>query len=708
MQEHISQIAQTLNISPHQTAAVSELLANGATIPFISRYRKEATGGLDEVQVTKIRDKLAQAEEINKRRAAILASLESRELLNQELKKNIISAANLTELEDIYLPFKQKRKTRAAIAKERGLEQLAQSLLEKGSAHRQVEDFINPDQGLPTSEEVLSGARDIMAEWFNESRPARNQLRRLFAKEAVVSSRVIEKNREAGQKFKDYFDRDEQVRTLPGHRLLAMLRGEQEKVLKLSFKPEETKALGILYSLFLYQKGPSARQVKLAVEDSYKRLLAPSLENELKTALKEKADKEAIEVFSANLNELLLSAPLGERSVMALDPGFRTGAKLVCLDRHGNLLHTETIFPTHSKKQQEEAGESIRRLCRKYSIHAIGIGNGTAGRETEAFVRSLGLPAEIIITMVDESGASIYSASDIAREEFPDRDITVRGAVSIGRRLQDPLAELVKLDPQSIGVGQYQHDVNQKALQQGLDDVVIRCVNRVGVNVNTASTSLLTYVSGLGPGLAANIVAYRQEHGSFVSRKQLLKVPRLGAKAYEQCAGFLRVRNSKNPLDNSAVHPERYSVVDQMARDLGCSVPELMKDAALRKQIDVKKYVSDTVGLPTLNDILAELDKPGRDPRTTFTAFSFAEGVNTMADLEPGMVLPGIVTNVTNFGAFVDIGVHQDGLVHISQLADSFVKDPKEIVSVRQHVQVRIVEVDIPRKRIGLSMKKNA
>ncbi|PID72727.1 MAG: RNA-binding transcriptional accessory protein [Desulfobulbus propionicus] len=706
MQEHIPQIAHELRIPPRQTAAVADLLADGATIPFISRYRKEVTGGLDEVQVTQIRDKLIQVEELNKRRAAILTSLNSRELLSPELKTSIEGAGTLTELEDIYLPFKQKRKTRAVIAREKGLEPLAKSLLEKGASHLKAEDFLSPNKALHTIEEVLSGARDILAEWFNENRAARNQLRDLFAKEAVLSSRVIEKNREAGQKFKDYFDRDENVRTLPGHRLLAMLRGEQEKVLKLHFRPDEARALGILYTIFLHQQGESARQVKRAIEDSYKRLLAPSLENELKTTLKEQADTEAIEVFGTNLNELLLAPPLGERAVMALDPGFRTGAKLVCLDRHGTLLHNTTIFPTHSTKQQEQAGKTIRILCKQYNIYAIGIGNGTASRETEAFVRGLGLPGEIIITMVDESGASIYSASEIAREEFPDHDITVRGAVSIGRRLQDPLAELVKLDPQSIGVGQYQHDVNQKALKQGLDDVVVRCVNSVGVDVNTASVSLLTYVSGLGPGLAANIVAYRKENGSFLSRKQLLKVPRLGAKAFEQCAGFLRVRGGKNPLDNSAVHPERYSVVDQMARDLGCTVAELIQNSGLRKQIDVQKYVSDTVGLPTLTDILKELDKPGRDPRTTFTAFSFAEGITALTDLEPGMLLPGIVTNVTNFGAFVDIGVHQDGLVHISQLADRFVRDPNEIVSVRQHVQVRVVEVDIPRKRIGLSMKK--
>lgn len=707
MQDHTPTIARQIGIRQSQVSAVCGLLDNGSTIPFIARYRKEATDGLDELQLTAIRDSLQQFQEVDKRRAAIVKSLRERELLTPALQKALTQANSLTELEDLYLPHRPRRRTRAAIAREKGLESMAQALFSTGNAPLpKPEVYLAPDKELHTVEDVMAGARDILAEWISEDGRTRSRLRKLFAAQAVITSRAIEKNREAGQKFQDYFDREEPAARAPGHRLLAMFRGEQEQVLRLSIRPLEAEAMEILHHLYSRRNKTADLQLKQAAADSYKRLLAPSLENELRTQLKERADQEAISVFAANLEELLLAPPLGQKTVMALDPGFRTGAKLVCLDSQGALLHHTTIYPTLSKKQQQEAAETVGKLCKRYSIEAIAIGNGTAGRETEAFIRSLALPSTIMVTMVDESGASIYSASAIARSEFPDHDVTVRGAVSIGRRLQDPLAELVKLDPQSIGVGQYQHDVQQKALRQGLDDVVIRCVNMVGVDVNTASESLLTYISGVGPGLARNLIAYRTREGSFKSRRELLKVPRLGARAFEQCAGFLRIGGAANPLDNSAVHPERYWVVEQMARDCGCTVAELMAAPELRRQIDLERYVTEDIGRPTLEDILVELDKPARDPRTAFTAFTFAQGIHTMEDLKEGMQLPGIVTNVTRFGAFVDIGVHQDGLVHISQLADKFVSDPSEIVKVRQHVHVRVIAVDIPRKRIGLSMRR--
>ena len=706
MQNETSTIARGMNIKQDQVNAVYELLDSGATLPFIARYRKESTGGLDEMQIAAIRDRLEQAKELNKRRETILNSLKERELLNPTLSASVQAAQTLSELEDVYLPHRLKRKTKAAVARQKGLEPMAKALFSKQADIPRPETFFSQEHELFTADDVMAGSRDIIAEWISEDGGTRNTLRQLFTTKAVISSRVIEKSRENGKKFQDYFDREESVVKIRGHRLLAMFRGEQEKILRLTLRPPEQIAMELLHRKYARRNSFADQQLKLAAADSYKRLLAPSLENELRAQLKEKADKEAIAVFSDNLKELLLAPPLGQKSVMALDPGFRTGAKLVCLDRHGALLHYTTIFPTLSHKQQQEAAATVQAACKQYAIEAIAIGNGTAGRETEAFIRELALPSEIIVTMVDESGASIYSASEIAREEFPDHDLTVRGAISIGRRLQDPLAELVKLDPQSIGVGQYQHDVQQKALQQGLDDVVMRCVNMVGVDVNTASQSLLTYVSGLGPSLAKNIISFRNTQGAFASRKALMKVPRLGAKAFEQCAGFLRISDAANPLDNSAVHPERYGLVEQMAKDSRCSVRDLITAQELRQKIDVNRYITTDVGRPTLQDILSELDKPGRDPRTSFTAFTFTEGINTMEDLEPGMQLPGIVTNVTKFGAFVDIGVHQDGLVHISQLADKFVNDPSEVVKVRQHVQVRILEVDAARKRISLSMRK--
>jgi uncharacterized protein len=705
MCNHARTIAQTLQINPKQVETVTALLDDGATIPFIARYRKEATGSLDEIQLTAIRDQRGELIELDKRRSSILHSLAERGLLDDTLHTAIDGAADLATLEDFYLPLRPKRRTRAQKARERGLEPLAQAIFAQQTDRIDAAAFINPELEVSSGEDALSGARDIIAEWINEDASLRGRLRALFQHKARIVTKVVKGKEGEESKFRDYFDWQEPAAKVAGHRLLAMLRGEQEKVLTLSFLPPESEALNILLHHCLRGNGFAGAQVRMAAEDSYKRLLAPSLENELRATLKEQADQEAIAVFADNLRQLLLAAPLGPKRTLALDPGFRTGAKLVCLDRQGELLHHDTIYPTLSAKQQQEAAATVRQLCQRFAIEAIAIGNGTASRETEAFVRGLDLPPEMIITMVDESGASIYSASDVARREFPDHDLTVRGAVSIGRRLQDPLAELVKLDPKAIGVGQYQHDVNQKALKQGLEDVVISCVNRVGVELNSASRELLTFVSGLGETLAANILAFRREHGPFTDRKQLLLVPRLGKKAFEQCAGFLRIHNSANPVDRSGVHPERYALVGQMARDCGCSVVELMRDPARRERIEVDRYLCDDVGLPTLEDILAELGKPGRDPRERFEAFAFAEGIEKMEDLVEGMWLPGIVTNVTKFGAFVDIGVHQDGLIHISQLADRFVKDPAEVVRVRQQVRVRVLSLDSKRRRIALSLR---
>jgi len=702
---HPQIIAGELHIRSEQVQTVATLLDDGATIPFLARYRKEATGSLDEVQLTAIRDRRNELADLDKRRSAILASLGERDLLHADLLQAVNAAADLAALEDIYLPYRPKRRTRAHIAKEKGLEPLAKILFAQKTQPVEPEAFVNPDKEVATIAEALEGARDIIAEWISEDAPIRARLRSLFHRKAVLTATVMKNQEEKGSKFRDYFNWQEPVGKVAGHRLLAMLRGEQEKVLSLSFRPPEPDSLELLSGHFVRSKGFSGQQVALAMAESYKRLLAPSLENELRGDLKKQADVEAITVFSQNLRELLLAAPLGQKRTMALDPGFRTGAKLVCLGRQGELLHYTTIYPALSRKQQEDAAHSVVQLCQRYQIEAIAIGNGTASRETEAFVRALELPPEVVITMVDESGASIYSASEVARAEFPGHDITVRGAVSIGRRLQDPLAELVKLDPKAIGVGQYQHDVNQKALKQSLEDVVISCVNKVGVEVNSASKELLAFVSGLGETLAANILAYRSEHGPFTERRQLLQVPRLGKKAFEQCAGFLRIHDGENPLDRSGVHPERYGIVKQMAKDCGCTVAALMQDAAQRHHIQLDRYVNEEVGLPTLQDIMAELGKPGRDPRHSFAAFAFAPGIEKLDDLEIGMRLPGIVTNVTKFGAFVDIGVHQDGLVHISQLADQYVKDPAEVVKVRQQVQVRVLEVDAKRGRIALSLR---
>ncbi len=704
---HLSRIAGEMSLAARQIEAVAELFAGGATIPFIARYRKEATGTLDEVVLAKIRDRMDQLEELDKRRENILKSLEERNLLSDDLKAQVMGAETLAALEDIYLPFRPKRRTRATVAREKGLEPLALVLLaqEITDVLSEAGQFVDAEKGVADVEEALEGARDIIAEIVSQDAHLRAQMRAMFLEQGVIESKVVKDKEEEGSKFKDYFDWREPAAKIPSHRLLAMFRGENEGFLSLQAAPPEEEAMALAHTSFVKSKGAAADQVSLAVEDSYKRLLRPSMETELRAELKQRADVEALRVFTENLRELLLSPPLGHKNVLALDPGFRTGCKLVCLDRQGKLLHDSVIYPHTGERAAQDAGAKMRDLCARFDIEAVSIGNGTASRETEAFVRALDLGPSIPIVIVNESGASIYSASDVAREEFPNHDLTVRGAVSIGRRLMDPLAELVKIDPKSIGVGQYQHDVDQTALKRSLDDVVMSCVNGVGVDVNTASKQLLMYVSGLGPQLASNIVSVRDENGPFETRAQLKKVPRLGPKAFEQAAGFLRIPSGKNPLDASAVHPESYSIVDAMAKDLGCSITDLMRDESLRKQIQLERYVTDTIGLPTLRDILAELAKPGRDPREQFEPFSFVEGVKTLEDLHAGMKLPGIVTNVTAFGAFVDIGVHQDGLVHISQLADRFIKEPSEAVKVHQKVMVTVLEVDLPRKRISLSMR---
>ena len=705
----VEQIAKEFSQPLKNVKAVGDLLAEGATIPFISRYRKEMTGSMDEVMITNIRDRIEQLRELDKRREAVISSIEKQGKLTPELMSMIVSAETLAELEDIYLPYKPKRKTRASVAKEKGLEPLALRLFdqEKFDIEEFSKTFINAEKGVNTLEEALDGARDIIAEMVSENPDTRKQVREIFWSEGHVESRVLKGKEAEGQKFKDYFEWSEPISKTPSHRLLAMRRGEKEGILALDIYPPEELAISSMERQYIKSENAAAEQVKLAIKDSYKRLLRPSLETEVRMESKMKADEEAIKVFASNLKELLLAAPLGQRSVLALDPGFRTGCKVVCLDRQGKLLHHDVISPHEPQRETAKSGALIKALCEQYAIEAIAIGNGTAGRETESFVKSIGLNNKIIVVMVNESGASVYSASEVAREEFPDKDVTVRGAVSIGRRLTDPLAELVKIDPKSIGVGQYQHDVEQTKLKQGLDDVVMSCVNSVGVEVNTASKELLSYVSGLSSSLARNIVEYRNQNGPFKNRESLMKVSRLGEKVFEQAAGFLRIREAENPLDASAVHPESYPIVEQMAADLGCSVKDLMSSAELRKQLDLKKYVTEKVGLPTLTDILSELEKPGRDPRQVFEIFSFTDGVNAISDLKVGMSLPGIVTNVTNFGAFVDIGVHQDGLVHISHLSDKFIKDPKEVVTVQQKVKVTVVEVDVARKRIGLSMKSN-
>ena len=705
----VNRIAQETGIPQRSVLAAAQLLEEGGTIPFIARYRKEKTGGLDEVQLGTIRDRLAQLEELDKRRESILSAIEKQGKLTPELIGSIVGANSLAELEDIYLPYRPRRKTRASMAREKGLEPLALEILKQGSGDPAslASPYINTDLGVASAEDALAGARDIIAEMANEDPETRKAVRELFRTEGVVETKVIRNKEEAGQKFRDYFDWKEPVKNIPSHRLLAIRRGEKEEVLSFTIEPPQEEAVGIMERKFVQGDGPCARQVSMAIEDAWQRLLRSSLETEIRMETKMAADAEAIRVFADNLRKLLLSAPLGQKNILAIDPGFRTGCKVVCLDRQGKLLHHDVIYPHEPRKDRAGSVAMLKKLCEDHRIDAIAIGNGTAGRETETLVKSAGLSKRVQVVVVNESGASVYSASEAAREEFPDQDITVRGAVSIGRRLMDPLAELVKVDPKSIGVGQYQHDVDQSLLKHGLDDVVISCVNAVGVEVNTASKELLSYVAGIGPVLAKGIVEYRNAHGPFKTREQLMEVPRFGEKAFEQSAGFIRIREGENPLDASAVHPESYPIVEKMAKDLGCPVKEMVGNRELRQRIDLKHYVTDTAGLPTLEDILNELEKPGRDPRERFEEFSFAEGVHTVGDLKVGMKLPGIVTNVTNFGAFVDIGVHQDGLVHISHVADKFIKDPKEVLSVQQKVQVTVIEVDAERKRISLSLKSN-
>lgn len=706
----IFKAADNLKLETRNVTATVKLLDEGATIPFISRYRKEMTGSLDEVQIKDIRDEVERLRAIESRRESILKSIEGQGKLSEELKTKIEQAETMSQLEDLYLPFKPKRRTKATIAKEKGLEPLALKIYsqENFELFPEALQYVDVEKDVKNPDEAIAGARDIIAEMISEDAGVREGMRNLFMKKAVIKSRVVKGKEEEGEKFKDYFEWEEPVAACPSHRMLAMRRGEKEDFLILDIAPPEEDAVAQMEKQVLKAKNEASVQVKLAIEDSYKRLLQPSIEAEVRALTKKSAEEKAIEVFAGNIRELLLGAPLGQKAILAIDPGFRTGCKVVALNREGKLLEHTVIYPHEPQRDVRTAENIVLAFCAKHNIEAIAIGNGTAGRETEAFIRKIDiLPKEIAVVMVNESGASVYSASDVAREEFPAEDVTVRGAVSIGRRLSDPLAELVKIDPKSIGVGQYQHDVDQTDLKNKLDDVVASCVNAVGVELNTASKQLLTYVSGLGPQLAQNIVNYRNENGPFRSRKELMEVPRMGAKIFEQCAGFLRIRNSIHPLDKSAVHPESYYIVEQMAKDLGVTIEDLMVNKELRKKIDLKKYVTETVGLPTLNDIIKELEKPGRDPRKTFEVFSFAEGVEKPEDLRIGMKLPGIVTNVTNFGAFVDIGVHQDGLVHISQLSDTFVDDPNKIVKVQQKVNVTVVEVDLKRKRIALSMKSD-
>lgn len=700
---HTSHISQTLNLQHQQVKNVLTLLEEGATIPFIARYRKEQTNSLDEVLLGQIKNLSEQLKELDKRRNSILKAIDEQNKLTSTLQKTIEQATSLTQLEDIYLPYKKKRKTKATVAKEKGLEPLASLIFQQKTSNTKVlaKNFVNKE--VKSIEEALTGAQHIIAEWINENQQAREKVRLLFTRSAVVKTKLVKGQKEKGQKYQDYFEYEENLKKAPSHRILAIRRAENEGIISFGISPEQKEAIQSLERQFL--KSPQNKSLRLAIEDSYKRLIKPSMETEFRSNSKKKADIEAIDVFAENLRELLLASPLGQKRILALDPGFRTGCKLVCLDPQGKLLENTTIYPNAPQNKQNEAEQVIKKLYKKHKIEAIAIGNGTASRETESFIQKIGL--DIPFIMVNESGASIYSASDVAREEFPDYDVTVRGAISIGRRLADPLAELVKIDPKSIGVGQYQHDVDQTALKNKLDEVVGSCVNAVGVNINTASKQLLTYVSGLGPQLAQNIIDYRNENGAFKSRNQIKKVKRMGTKAFEQCAGFLRVPNAKNPLDTSAVHPERYKLVENIAKDLKCSVQDLISSATYRSQINLKKYINTEVGLPTLQDIFKELEKPGRDPREAFEVFQFADGIEEIEDLHIGMQLPGIVTNVTNFGAFVDIGVHQDGLVHLSQLADRFISDPNEVVKVNQKVQVTVTDVDTTRKRIALSMKGN-
>jgi uncharacterized protein len=702
--KNISLVAQKLGLHEWQVENTIRLMDDGATIPFISRYRKEMTGSLDEVKLLHIKEEYDRLKELDARRGSVIKSIEEQEKMTAELLQKIEDALTMAELEDIYLPYRPKRRTRATIAREKGLEPLAEIIFnqqETDPAHK-AEEFLNDD--VATADDALAGACDIIAEWINEDESARKKLRYLFEKEAVIYSRVVKGKEAGGIKFSDYFEWSEPLKKCPSHRLLAMRRGEDEGFLKLSIEPVEENALDVLNSLFIKGRNASSDLVEEAIKDSWKRLLSSSMETEFRNFSKEKADIEAIQVFTDNLRQLLLASPLGEKNVLAIDPGFRTGCKIVCLDRQGNLLHNETIYPHPPQNQTAMSIKKILSLVNAYKIEAIAIGNGTASRETEDFIKWVKFENDIQVFVVSEAGASIYSASKVARDEFPDYDVTVRGAISIGRRLMDPLAELVKIDPKSIGVGQYQHDVDQQKLQNALDEVVMICVNAVGVEVNTASSHLLTYVSGLGPQLAQNVVDYRAENGPFRSRKELMKVKRMGAKAFEQSAGFLRIRNADNPLDSSAVHPESYHVVEKMAKDIGCDIKSLITDDGKRKEIDLEKYITPVTGLPTLKDIMEELAKPGRDPRSRIKEFRFAD-VHDMEDLTQGMVIPGIVTNVTKFGAFVDIGIKQDGLVHISNLSKTYVQDPSTVVKLHQHVMVKVLSVDLERKRIQLSMK---
>ena len=706
IEKYVEKISKELGILEKQVEATLTLLAEGATIPFIARYRKERTGILDEVQIANIRDRELQLQELDKRKEAILTSIEEQGKLTDELKLKIESALTMAELEDFYLPYKPKRKTRAGIAIEKGLEPLAQLIFKQDYLDliAKAETFVNEEKEVNSSDDALAGARDIIAEWINEDQAARKRIRSLFQKTAFISSKVAKGKEEAAAKYQNYFDSNEKIVEAPSHRVLAMFRGENEKLLKLKLEVDEEVAHELLRRIFIKNKSELAEQVNLAMQDSYKRLLAPSMETEIRNQVKEKADVGAIKVFAENLRQLLLAPPMGQKNVLAIDPGFRTGCKVVCLDKLGNLMHNETIYPHPPQNEKKQAMQKIASLVNAYKIEAIAIGNGTAGRETEELVRRIHFDRKLISVMVNESGASVYSASAVARKEFPDYDVTVRGAVSIGRRLTDPLAELVKIDPKSIGVGQYQHDVNQAELNKSLTDVVESCVNSVGVELNTASEELLSHVSGLAPGLARNIIDYRKEKGAFESRNDLLKVTRFGQKAFEQAAGFLRIGDAKNPLDKSAVHPESYGIVKSMTKKLNCSLEELMENEEIRKKINLQDFVSNEVGIPTLEDIMSELGKPGRDPRQKFDLFEFASGIHSIEDLHVGMTLPGVITNITAFGAFVDIGVHQDGLVHISKLADRFVKDPNEIVKLNQKVDVKVMEVDVLRKRIALSM----
>lgn len=708
MEQFSQMIATALKLPVHRVENTLKLLQGGATIPFISRYRKEATGGLDEVQIGDIHTRYEKLCELAKRKETVLSTIEEQGKLTDTLRERISNCWDATELEDIYLPFKPKRKTRAEAARQKGLEPLAMLLLmqRENNLSARVRQFVKGD--VKDEEDALKGARDIIAEQVNEDERARNLIRNQFSRQAMITSKVVKgkEKEEAALKYRDYFDFSEPLKKCTSHRLLAIRRGETEGILKVSITPDDESACTErLERQYVHGNGECSAQVAEAVNDAYKRLLKPAIETEFSALSKEKADEEAIRVFAENLRQLLLAPPLGQKRTMGIDPGYRTGCKVVCLDAQGTLLHNEAIYPHPPKSETALAGRKLVKLVEQYKIEAIAIGNGTASRETERFVASQRYDREVQVFVVSEDGASIYSASKIARDEFPEYDVTVRGAVSIGRRLMDPLAELVKIDAKSIGVGQYQHDVDQSKLKASLDQTVESCVNLVGVNVNTASKHLLTYVSGLGPTLAQNIVDYRTENGAFHSRKELLKVPRMGAKAFEQCAGFLRIPQADNPLDNSAVHPESYAIVEKMAKDLKCSVADLIKNKELRSQIDIKNYVTDTVGLPTLTDILQELDKPGRDPRQKIQVFEFDKNVQTIDDLREGMELPGIINNITNFGCFVDIGIKENGLVHISQLADKFVSDPTTVVSMHQHVRVRVLSIDHERKRIQLTMK---